>query len=70
MLLFLYAALFDLAKLAQGEQHGILTLLRLCHGTSFVGQAYPELRFLSRAISPGNEHNCARVPTELHSFAA
>src|SRR5256885_12207758 len=39
--LFLDAALLDLAELAQREQHGILTLVRLCHGPSFVAGGCP-----------------------------
>src|SRR5262249_6741138 len=38
MLLFLDAVLLGRSELAEREQHGILTLLGLGHGPSFVGQ--------------------------------
>src|SRR5204863_392668 len=68
LLLSLHAAVLDLAELAEREQHRILTLLRLCHATILrrAGRI-PLLRSLSRWISWGNAHNCARRLTAIHT---
>src|SRR6185436_12211087 len=68
VLLLLYAALLDLPQLAQREQHGILTFLRLCHGTSFVGQAYTRASiFITRDLVGQRAQLCPRPYYATHS---